>query len=160
DSQVGGADTDRGNCRLYLVGWTSARNAPTFDELYNRLLSRPYAGGATDGFFLEFTWSGLAFASYFGGPGADRIYDVRRTVASGYSGPFAIVGETDTSAWPLSTVQQVGPGGRTDAFAAMLNGSQVGLLILGGTGNDRAMRLRDTDAGYWAIGGETDSSDF
>jgi hypothetical protein len=143
---------------LYVAGWTSAQNAPTFDGDY--FYSRSYAGGATDGFLLEFGWNGLAFASYFGGPGADRIYDVRRTAASGYIGPFLLVGETDNSSWPSSTVRQMGPGGQADAFAAMINASQLNLLIIGGTGNDRAMRLRAADNSYWAIGGETDSVDF
>jgi hypothetical protein len=160
DSQVGGADQDPVNCRLYLGGWTSAQNAPTFDAPYEGLFSRPYAGGATDGFLLEVAWNGLAFASYLGGPGADRIYDVRRTGAIGSSAPFALVGETTNSAWPSSSVQRTGEGGQSDAFAALLNGSQVTLLVIGGAGNDRAMRLRATDAGYWAIAGETDSSNF
>lgn len=160
DSQVGGADTDLNNCGLYLVGWTSAPDAPVFDSVVDGLSSRAYAGGATDGFMLEFGWAGLAFASYYGGPGADRIYDVRRTAPSGSRGPFALAGETDNSAWPLSTMRQVGPGGKTDAFAAIVDKTQINLLIMGGSGNDRAMRLRAADTGYWAIGGESDSSDF
>lgn len=53
DSQIGGADSDLIDCRLYLVGWTSAQNAPILSASYDNLVARSYAGGATDGFFLE-----------------------------------------------------------------------------------------------------------
>lgn len=52
DSLIGGAS---GSCaNLYLVGWTSAQNAPIMTDPYSTLISQPYAGGASDGFFLEF----------------------------------------------------------------------------------------------------------
>jgi hypothetical protein len=159
DSQIGGFS---GSCSsFYLVGWTSAQDAPIMTGPSTSQIARAYAGGATDGFFLEFSNGTLVSASYLGGPGADRIYDIRLTLASGsLTAPFLLVGETDNSAWPNSTAQQIGPGGKTDAFAAMWSGQQLSMTVIGGTGNDRAMRLRPADGANWAIGGETDSPDF
>jgi hypothetical protein len=159
DTQVGGA---AGGCGgFYLVGWTSAQDAPLLQQPYSSAVPQRYAGGATDGYFLSFSNETLVAATYLGGPGSDRIYDIRPTVTQGTAGaPFLLVGETDNSAWPGATIQQIGPGGQTDAFAATWNGTQLSLTVIGGSGNDRAMRLRAVDGANWVIGGESDSPDF
>jgi hypothetical protein len=160
DEQIGGADAELNNCRLYLAGWTDSRNAPTLATPYDNRVPRPYAGGATDGFLLEFAYGGLNFASYFGGPGADRLYDVRWVGAVGSVYSFAIAGETDDPNWPDATLDRIGPGGQVDAIAGLLDGAKLSLTAIGGSGNDRAMRLRYMDASVWAVAGETDSPDF
>ncbi|MBL0161846.1 MAG: hypothetical protein IPP47_33035 [Bryobacterales bacterium] len=142
EESISGVDSDLNNCRLYVAGWTNSRNAPVLSALYENLIAQPYAGGATDRFLLEVSWGGLAFASYLGGPGADRLYDVRTTTMSGYFGPFAFAGETDDTAWAGATVQRIGAGGKTDAIAGVLDGRRISLIAIGGAGNDRAMRFR------------------
>jgi hypothetical protein len=159
DEEIGGADADLNNCRIYVVGWTNSRNAPVVPYAYGNSVTHPFAGGATDGFFLQVGRS-LEFATYVGGPGADKLYDVRRTAPSGSTGPFAVVGETDDAGWPNTTVRKIGPGGKTDAIAGLINGAEITMTVIGGSGNDRAMRLRSGDAGYWTIAGESDSPDF
>lgn len=160
EESIGGVDSDMNNCQLYLAGWTNSHNAPLLAGMYERLTVQPYAGGASDGFFLKFYWGTVMFAGYVGGPGADRLYDVRSTVSSGRDGPFLFAGETDDTAWPGATVRRIGRGGKLDAIVGVLDETRFSLLAIGGAGDDRLMRLRDGGDGFWAIAGETDSPDF
>lgn len=157
---IGGIDSALSNCQLYLVGWTNSRNAPVLSGMYENLTTHPYAGGATDGFFLKFSRDGLIFASYLGGPGGDRVYDVRATSINGDLGAFAFAGETDDTGWAGATVRKIGAGGKTDAIAGVLLETRISLLAIGGAGDDRMMRLRRDGDGFWAMAGETDSPDF
>ncbi|MBL8179277.1 MAG: hypothetical protein JNK48_31660 [Bryobacterales bacterium] len=159
DEEVGGADQDSNNQRLYLAGWTNSTDAPLFSE--SRVPHRSYGGGSTDGFLLFFSAGNLTMASYIGGPGDDRIYDVRRTLPSGAETlPVLIAGQTTAADWPNSTIERIGPGGKTDAFAGTLQSDRQSFLVIGGSGDDRAIRLRPIDTTQWAVGGETDSPDF
>ncbi|QOY89407.1 DUF7948 domain-containing protein [Paludibaculum fermentans] len=160
EESVGGVDSDLTNCRLYLVGSTSSRNAPTLTGVYEHLTPKAYAGGATDGFMLKFSWEGLVFAGYLGGPGADRLYDIRTTASTGYEGAFLFAGETDDPAWNGTTTRRIGAGGKADAIVGVLDGTQISLLAIGGAGDDRLMRIRSAGDGFWALAGETDSPDF
>lgn len=160
DEFLGGADSDLNNCRLYLTGWTTSRNAPVLSSTWERMTAQPYSGGPTDGFFLKFSWEGLGFAGYVGGPGADRLYDVRNTASSGYDGTFLFAGQTDDTSWVGSTRRRIGSGGKTDAILVAVDDVRMSILALGGAGDDRMMRIRNAGDGFWAIAGETDSPDF
>ncbi|WP_321475085.1 hypothetical protein [uncultured Paludibaculum sp.] len=160
EESIGGVDWDPTNCRLYLAGWTNSRNAPVLSGMWERLTAQPYAGGATDGFFLKFSRGELTFAGYLGGPGADRLYDVRTTASNGYEGAFAFAGETDDTAWAGATVRKIGVGGKADAIAGVWDETRLSLLAIGGAGDDRMMRMRNAGDGFWTLAGETDSPDF
>ncbi|MBL8222022.1 MAG: hypothetical protein JNL62_22485, partial [Bryobacterales bacterium] len=148
-----------GNAILYLAGWTNSTDAPVVSG--SRVPPRSYGGGATDGFLLEFSHGTLSAATYIGGPGDDRLYDVRRTTPAGAQVvPLFIAGETSNPDWPNTTVERIGRGGKRDAFAGLLESTGQSLLVIGGSGDDRAIRLRPVAANQWAIGGETDSPDF
>jgi hypothetical protein len=73
---------------------------------------------------------------------------------------YAFAGETDDPTWPGAALDRIGPGGKLDAIAGLMDGGQLKLFAIGGSGSERAMRLRDAGQGYWAIAGETDSADF
>lgn len=160
EESIGGVDSDLMNCRLYLVGWTTSRNAPLLSGRYDGGPAQPFAGGATDGFLLKSAWDGLIFAGYVGGPGADRLYDIRTTVPTGSEGALVFAGETDDTSWPGSTVSRIGSGGKTDAIAGVLDDTRISLFAIGGAGDDRLMRLRKDGDGFWAMAGETNSPDF
>ncbi|MBS1830781.1 MAG: hypothetical protein JST93_36125 [Acidobacteria bacterium] len=159
DEEIGGADQESNNARLYLAGWTNSSDAPLLS--IPGLHHRPFGGGTTDGFLIEFAHGGLSIATYIGGPGDDRLYDVRRIPQAGTQLlPLLIAGETSNTDWPNTTIERIGAGGKKDAFAGTLESERQSLLVIGGAGDDRAIRLRQVDAGEWAIGGETDSPDF
>jgi len=159
DEEIGGADQEGVNARLYLAGWTNSTDAAVFSG--SRVPHRTYGGGATDGFLLELSHGSLALATYVGGPGDDRLYDVRRTTPAGEQiFPLLIAGETTNPDWPNTTIERIGPGGKRDAFAGILESAGQSFLVIGGTGDDRAIRLRPVAGNQWAIGGETDSPDF
>lgn len=159
DEEIGGADFEANNAILNLAGWTNSTQATLIGA--SGQSPREYGGGTSDGFLLEFRRGTLAFASFYGGPGADRLYDVRRTSPVGYPAPsYLIAGETDSLDWTRASFTRLGPGGKTDAIAGTVNGSQLDLLAIGGAANDRAMRVRATAGDVWAVAGESDSADF
>lgn len=157
DEQLAGFDVEWTNGKLNLVGWTASRNVYTTGTVGQ---NTAYHGGESDGFFLEFFQGRLVEAAVFGGPGADRINDVRRTAAVGYNGPYLIVGETDDRNWPGFKVEGQARG-RADAIAGWIGSSVASLVITGGAGNDTARMIRSSAAtGEWFVAGETDSTGF
>lgn len=159
DEQVSAGASDGTNCFLVLVGWTSSRNAPLVSS-YEFGAGRPYAGGTTDGFLLKVAGDEVSYASYVGGHGEDRLYDVRYLSAPGSGSRVGVVGETDDAAWEGALTGRVGPGGKVDAIAGLINGSELSVVAIGGTGNDRLRRLRASGRGVYIAAGETDSPDF
>ena len=157
DEQIGGADIEGNNNILYIVGWTDSRNA-TIRESTFLPEPRPYAGGDTDGFMLQVRGS-VAYATYIGGPGADRLYDIR--LVDGTSNTqFLFAGSTDNAEWPGIDVAKIGAGGKSDAVAGAIQSASARILAIGGSGDDSATRFRRIAPGRWAVGGETDSPDF
>lgn len=149
DEEVGGGEIN--DCSVVIAGWTDSRNAVLVNPQFELHRSRPYAGGPSDGFLLRASSGSLLFATYLGGAGADRLYDARPLGTTQY----LAVGETDDPSWSVP-VKRVGAGGKRDAIAVMLDSGTVAMLAIGGSGDDRAMRLRPG----LVIAGETDSPDF
>jgi len=64
------------------------------------------------------------------GPGADRLYDIRRVGAAGYTGSFAVAGESDDPRW-RATLERIAPVRRCNcrmwivAFAGNREGSGI-----------------------------------
>ena len=158
DEHIGGGHFQSNNHYLYLAGWTDSRDAPLQVADYVPARPRAYAGGATDGFVLIFHWTSLTYATYLGGPGADKLYGVWGP--DGLSGGYVAAGETDNTEWAESTVTRFGKTGGTDAFIAKTGAISAELIVLGGSADDRAIGLRLVDNDRFAIAGETESPDF
>ncbi len=158
EERVLGFDYEQNNNRLYLVGSTSSRDAYLTGTLGR---GAAYRGGDSDGFFLEFSSGYLREAALLGGPGEDRIHDVRRTGPVGYPNPFLIAGETTDPRWPGFQVTGQAQGG-FDAIAGSFVGTAATLVVTGGPGDDSAKRIRSASptAPEWIIAGETSSPGF
>ncbi|HYP08990.1 MAG TPA: hypothetical protein VER03_22375, partial [Bryobacteraceae bacterium] len=152
DEEIGGADFDPVNPRLTIVGWSSSQDALLMSPDNNM---RPYAGGASDGFLLQVEWQNLTYANFLGGPGTDRLNDVRTEGST-----YAIAGETDDVSWPNALAERIGAGGKVDAFVGQFDRRTVRMVVTGGSGDDRASRLRRAGSKRWVMVGDTDSPDF
>lgn len=160
EEAIGGFDHEQNNAILLICGWTSSRNAPLLSSFQRN--HREYAGGETDGFVLEFRWGDLSFATYAGGPGEDKIHDIRHqiTVSNPDTG-LLFAGETNDGNWPaVKREQPVERMVESDAFVGVLSKDSIEFSMLGGTGADRAVRLRRLDAATWIVAGETTSADL
>lgn len=158
DEQVMGFDVDANNGILTLVGATASKNAYTVGAFG---AATAFRGGRTDGFLLEYSRGTLTLAALLGGPGADRLNDVRRSTPSAIAGPYLFAGETDDPNWTGFTALGT-PAGGTDAVVGHFGSLNDSLLVAGGPDADSARSIRPIlgTAGAWIVAGETESTGF
>lgn len=146
-------------CQAYVAG-SSASDQTTFPVVGGPDLT--YNGG-TDAFVAKIKGdgTGLDYAGYIGGSGADYLYSI--AVDSG--GNAYVYGNTDSTeaTFPVS----VGPGltykgGRYDAFIAKLNTTGTALIYtgyIGGAGDEFGRGIAVDDAGNAYVSGWTSSTE-
>lgn len=141
---------------IYLAGETLSTNFPVVKAI------RPkFAGGFADGFVAKIAPTGkVTYATYIGGRGNDRAYDV----TSDADGNAFVVGFTSSSDFPIANaLQGKFRGGSEDAFLTKLSPDGSTYLIstyLGGSGNEEAIRVLVDSAKNIVIAGYTSSADF
>ena len=123
-------------------------------------LQATYKGGI-DGFIVKLDTAGaaLAYASYFGGSGADVV----QAVAVDGSGNVYVTGSTQSTDFPTVKPLQIGIVGSTDAFIAKFNLSTPAIVYstyLGGSSADLATAIAVDASQNVYIAGYTYSSDF
>jgi len=144
----------------YIVGVTASSEA-TFPDVVGPDLM--YNGGTYDAFVAKVnsTGTGLTYAGYIGGSGADYGYSI--VVDS--SGVAIVVGITASSEATFPEV--VGPdltynGGTYDAFVAKVNAAGTGLTYagyIGGSGYDTSVDIAVDNTGAAYVTGYTASSE-
>ena len=120
----------------YIAGYTSSRDFPR---------KRPYQSefrGAYDAFVAKVAPDGssLEYATYLGGAGYDRAYDL----AVDARGSVVVSGDTGGRKFPVKSAFQKGFGGLYDGFVAKLEPAGNALVFssyFGGTAFDAAYRL-------------------
>src|SRR5262245_18217605 len=145
----------------YLSGWTQSSTFPIVNPL------QPALKGAGDLFVTKFdpTGSRIVYSTYLGGSGANEgtaLYGAT-DVVSDASGNAYLSGTTDSSDFPLRNAYQSTRKGPSDAFITKLNVTGSALLFstyLGGTSEDRGMKLAIDSAENIYVGGQTLSTDF
>ena len=165
---LGGSDNDKANAmavddsgNVYLVGSTRSIEFPAtegaLDTVYNNktdaFVARIDAGGR-----------GLGYATYLGGNGGDRGYDIAVDAAgSAYVTGFTYSGNFPATAGAFDT-EHNSPGGiYQDVFAARLNPNGGSLLFstyLGGSLGEGGYALSLCQDGGLIVAGDTQSSDF
>ena len=139
--------------RAWVTGSTSSTDLPLLNPVQNSL------AGYRNAFVAMFSSSGgLLFSTYFGGAGPD----VGNGIAADSKGNAYVVGDTQSTNFPLKQAAQSKFGGTQDAFIAKFSGT--GTLTystyLGGSNADHgaAIALDSSEAVY--IAGGTFSLDF
>lgn len=146
---------------VLVVGETTSSNFPTtagvFDPSYNGF------GPPTSDVFVarvDATGTGVVYASYLGGSGADKGMGVQ----GNGSGEATIVGSAGSSNFPTSPgAYDTTLGGGSDAFVTRLTADGTALVfstLLGGPGDDTAEDLAVTANGETWLTGVTSSASF
>jgi hypothetical protein len=141
---------------VYLSGLTSSPDFRTVNPL-----QAGNGGGLFDAFVTKLNPAGtqVVYSTYFGGSGADRSF---RVVVDG-AGSAYVVGDTDSTNFPLVNAAQQTNRGRADAFVARLDpagGALTYSTYLGGGGNDGATAITVDSVGNAYVTGFTTSGDF
>lgn len=147
------------NGDVIVVGFTTASTFPKTTGTYTSPVS-----GNEDVFVAKFdnTFNTLLFATYFGGSGTDKAYDV--CLSTDDNKNIIVVGETSSTNFPTTTgFLSQNNLGKTDAFIAKLNNAGTTLLYgtyFGGAEDDRAYGVITDDQNSIYFCGETFSSNM
>jgi hypothetical protein len=164
---LGGNDSDEGSDiavdpqdRAYVTGDTESPNFPTKNALQPTLhLDREALG--RDAFVTKLTADGRAlhYSTYLGGNGGDRGNDI----AVDRQGQAYVVGETNSTDFPIHNALQSTPGGDRDTFVAQLTADGAALrysTYLGGSASDMGEGIAVDQQGRASVTGYTDSANF
>lgn len=156
-----------GTGNAYVTGFTRSTDFPTHTPLqpgyggdHGGLNSSGMIFGG-DAFVAKLNAGGTAldYSTYLGGSGDD----VGRGIVVDNLGIAYVVGETDSTNFPLADALQTSSGGGFDAFVSKLTPAGTMLsysTYLGGSGNDEAYAIAVDSAGNAYLTGQTNSTDF
>ena len=165
---LGGEDNDKANAmavddsgNVYLIGSTRSLEFPAtpgaFDTSY---------GDKTDAFVarIDAGGGGLAYATYLGGSGGDRGYDIDVDASgSAYVTGFTYSGNFPVTAGAFDT-EHNSPGGLyQDVFVSRLNpngGALIYSTFIGGSQGEGGYALSLCQDGSVIVAGDTQSPDF
>ena len=141
---------------VYLAGWTASTDFPTVSPFQGTK-----AGTITvDGFITKLSPSRtLVYSTYLGGSRGDFLWNI----AVDASGSPVVVGDSESSDFPVSSALQPIKNMFEDVVVAKLNPSGSGLVFstfLGGSSVDSAFGLAVDGVGNIHVAGATFSSDF
>jgi hypothetical protein len=140
---------------IYVAGITQSHDFPlanAFQGLY---------GGTSDVYVARLNAAGtrLVYSTYLGGAGADGA----SSIAADAAGNLYVAGVTMSPNFPTADPLQTRLGGFFDSFVAKLNPAGARLIYstyLGGSGEDRALRISVDNSGNAYVTGDTDSPNF
>jgi hypothetical protein len=143
------------NDNLYIAGWTSAANFPTYAPYQS------FDAGGDDVIVAKLNSAGTAliYATYIGGQGADEAAGI----AVDSMGEAYVTGFTESRNFPLASPIRATLGGSRTAFVLKLNSAGNGLIFstyLGGTAYDLGTAIALDSAGDAWVAGDTQSANF
>jgi hypothetical protein len=159
---IGGSGYDIANAVAYgsnqtviLTGRTDSPDFPAINAL------QPFSGGGSDAFLVRLNSnSGTVLSStYLGGNG----FDEGRGLAAGNSGALVVVGETDSTNFPIFNAIQASISGQKDSYISKFNSTGSSLIYstyLGGSGTDSAVGVTLDNAENAILTGVTSSNNF
>jgi len=164
---LGGSGADEGsniavdgNGNIYISGLTASTNFPVTSNAFQTINN-----GVSDIFVAKLNAGGdtLLYSTYLGGSGEDLGMDL----SLDSSGKAYVTGLTASTDFPTANpVQPAYGGGIYDAFFVKLDlaasgaASLVYSTYLGGSGDDRGIRIDVDNAGNAYAAGATSSTDF
>ena len=139
----------------YVGGQTRSNNFP----LQNAL--QPTRGGSIEGFITKFdiTGANLAYSTYLGGSDSDEVGGI----AIDSTNSVYVVGQTNSTNFPLANPAQAANGGLFDAFVTKLNATGSALefsTYYGGSNDELGRRIGLDNAGNIYFTGDTLSGDL
>jgi hypothetical protein len=141
---------------VYVAGVATSSNFPTVSAIQSA------QGGAADVYVAKLNPAGsqLLYSTYLGGAGDDGA----TSIAVDSVGNAYLTGVTSSPNFrTMNPLQTSHGGGLFDAFVAKVNpsGSQLTYATyLGGSGEDRGLRIAVDSAGNAYVTGDTDSANF
>ena len=157
-SYLGGSGLDQGKGvavdntgNIYVVGQTASADFPKSSK----------TSTDTDAFVAKFNAGGtLQGVAYLGGSGTDRGFAIAMDNANA---AVYIVGDTDSTDFPIQSASQSTSGGDLDGFVAKFNSADLTLgfaTYLGGSRAEEALGVAVDGAGNAYVAGATLSADF
>jgi uncharacterized protein (TIGR03437 family) len=152
----------------YVTGATNSPNFPTVGPLQASLgggSCTPFGGGAAypcpDAFVAKLNSNGgaLLYSTYLGGSGLDDA----AAIALDSAGEAFVIGDTQSSNFPLLNPLQSSRMGTQDSFVSKINGTGSGLVYstyFGGNNVDYGRAIKVDSTGRAFIAGFTSSSDL
>ncbi len=165
---LGGEDNDKANAiavddsgNVYLIGSTRSLEFPATPEAFDTSY-----GDKTDAFVarIDAGGGGLAYATYLGGSGGDRGYDIDVDA----SGSAYVTGFTYSAYFPITAgafdTEHNSPGGLyQDVFVSRLSPNGDALIystFIGGSQGEGGYALSLCQDGSVVVAGDTQSPDF
>jgi hypothetical protein len=141
---------------VYLTGLTSSPNFRTANPFQTT-----HGGGIFDAFVTKLNPSGtqMLYSTYLGGSGVDRAF----RIAVDAAGSACIVGDTDSTNFPVVNAAQQSRRGSSDAFVTKMSPSGAALTYstyLGGSSIDGGTAIAVNSAGDVYVTGFTGSTNF
>lgn len=139
--------------QAWLTGSTSSANLPLLSPIQAAL------GGSRNAFIAQFSTTGaLLFSTYLGGGGPDS----GNAIAADAAGNVYVVGDTQSTNFPLLLPLQKANAGAQDAFVAKISaaGKLVYSTYLGGSSNDHGAAIAVDSTGSAYVAGGTLSPNF
>jgi hypothetical protein len=148
DDRAAAIAVDSASGQIYIAGSTASIDFPLVSSI------RPTLGGTRDAFVVKLNAIGnlMLYSTYLGGSG----YDAATAIAIDTAGNAYIVGDTQSTDFPLVTPVQPVSGGAMDAFVTKLNsaGALSFSSYLGGANDEHAGGVAvDASANIYVAGG-------
>jgi hypothetical protein len=155
DTSEGIAIDSNGNS--FITGWTYSTDFPVKSSYQNKL------SGKIDSFVTKLDASGksISYSTYLGGKGGD---DIAHGIEVDSQGNAYIVGETNSTDFPVKNAYQQVKSGLIDAFITKIkpagNSLDYSTFLGGSFGDEYGYALTLDESGCVYISGSTNSRDF
>ena len=158
---LGGSDSDSGtgiattsDGGVVVLGSTTSSNFPT-----KAAYDSTYSTGTADSFISKFSSDGhLEWSTYLGGTGSDYP----RGIAVGPKDNIVVIGDTDSTDFPLKNEFQSSLKGVSDQYVSMFDsfGNLEWSTYLGGSDQERGGKVAFDYNGKIIVSGITESNNF
>lgn len=144
----------------YVVGYTESNDFPRAAAIQDQ-----YGGGGSDGFIAVLSPDGsqMSHGSFIGGRDSDNVTGVAVGMAGASQGRIYLTGDTSSTDFPTVNPLQNRPGGRGDAYVAVIapdRSAYTYSTYLGGSSAETGMAIATDASGAAYVTGYSLGSGF